>query len=224
MRSNRVTAHRLAILGLAVALSTGACAARGARAKAQVGALAFTDLAVDISQAEQTAYNAQIEGYGKAEHDTVGRRILQLLYTTRAYERAAAAWPAGTPAPEHVKQAAAAVGLALDDLTNVIPAIAGVRAALNTAIAALRAALASLQVDGPRDAPILPAQIPGGLLGLLALVQVLARLVSEGRTSVAAFRAWLEKEGGTPADFAAADALISSEIDRREAEHNPPAA
>jgi hypothetical protein len=212
--------RRVVLLTVALALAVG-CAARGPRAHAQVGALALTDLAVDLSQAEQTLYAASVPGYTKADHDAVGRRILQVLYATRGYERAAAAWPAGAPKPENVTQAGLAISLALDDLAHVIPAIAGVRDQLNRAITALRAALASLQVDGRHDAPI-QAQLPGGgLIGLLALVQVLAKLLSEGKTTVADFRGWLEKEGATPADFVAADAAISSEIAVREQEHPP---
>jgi hypothetical protein len=204
---------------LALALGVSACAARGPRAQAQVSALALTDLAVDISRAEQTVYEASVAGYDKAAHDTVGRGILKVLYATRGYERAAGAWPEGAPKPEHVTQAGLALGLALDDLTKVLPAIAAVRDPLNRAIAALRAALAGLQVDASTT-PVLPAQLPpGGILGMLALVQVLGKLFTDGRTTVARFREWLAREGATAEDFAKADATISEEIAIREAEH-----
>lgn len=207
-------------LMLVTVIALAACAARGPRNKAQVGALTAGELALAIDQNERQAYAAGLPGYDKAAHDRVGVAVTKVLYATRAYERAVAAWPAdNATAPAGVEEARKGLNAALTDLEQAIPAIAGVRDPLNRAISALKAALASPST-AVHVVPIQLAQLPGGgVMAFMAFMQLFASLLSSGRTTYEKVRSLLEKEGATPEELADLDVRLSGAIAAREAEH-----
>jgi hypothetical protein len=203
---------------LTTTIFTGACAARGARNRAQVAALSVGELALELSKTEREIYAAGVTGYTKADHDRVGVALTRVLYATRGYERAVAQWPDG-PVPAAVTTALQGLQAALVDFGQALPALAPVRDPLLRAAAALRAALAALTVRATVS-DVRLAQLPGGgVLAFMALIQLLAQLVHSGKTTYGRVRDILAQEGATPEQLARLDAQLSDEIARREAEH-----
>lgn len=220
MRMMRRTPIRVLAVVLAVGLLSAsvACAARGARNQARVAALTVGEAALALDQVERDLYAAGIPGYDKLLHDQVGQGVLKVLYAARAFERAARQWQDGLEAPAAVDAARVGVTVALDDIEHLLPAAAAIRDPLLRALAGIRAVLASPQAMLP-PGPVRLAQLPsGGLLGFLALMQVFAALVSEGRTTFARLVSVAKQEGATDEELDALDLRLTSAIDARAAE------
>lgn len=227
MRSRvlRSTTSRLAVVLLIAAVST-ACAAKGLRNQLRVGALGANQAAIDLSQTESDLYASRL--YPQATHDTLVEAKLKVLHSARAFERAVAQWPAGEETlPVAVEQARRAVLVALDDLEKVIPQIEVVRRPLDAALKALRDALATQISQHLQPVPPLrPAELPPlqpGLLSILAIAQLVTKMLLDGRLNPARWIAFLRKEGASDEEIAASDLAVSAEIARVETTEKPAA-
>lgn len=215
----RLRTYRQAVLITALVILTVACAARGARNIARVGALTAGELALEVDKQERLAYAGNIPGYDKAAHDKVGAGVLKLLQAERAYERAVAGWPEGVDTvPEIVTTTKAALAGAMTDLQTLLPAIAVVRDPIQRALDALDAFLkkpiASTQLEG-----VTLAQLPGGgVMAIFALMELITGMLASGRTSYDRLRVILAKEGATDEELVALDTKLSDAIALREAE------
>lgn len=128
----RTTTHALCVLLLV------GCAARGPRAKTQTASLTVGELVLALDAAEYRTFAAGL--YDEPTHRRIGDGILRVLYAARAFERAAAAWPAdATLAPQMVRDALSQLETVLTDLERAVPTGAA-RQAIRAAIAAIRAA------------------------------------------------------------------------------------
>ena len=214
LRSTSITA-----LAIVIAAGSAACAARGPRNQARVGALAVGDLVIAVSQAERSMYQTKV--YDPPAHEKLDAAIAKALFAARGYERAVKAWPTDTPAPEAVDKAKAGLLAALSDVEQVIPAVAAARDPLMRALAAVRAALASPGAELLHGVTPQHAQLPPGeLMAFLALMNLFGSLLQSGRTTVARLKDVLRKEGASDAELDALDDRLTAEIERREAERS----
>lgn len=188
--------------------------AKGPRATAQVTALGVGELAIDLSKAERTIFESQVTGYDQATHAHVRSAITKLLYASRAYERAAADWPAGSLAPASAIAASQGLLRALDDLTHALPTLPAVRDPLLQAIARIRQAVPPMTVTGAE----LP---PGGIVGVFAVFNLFVTLIAQGKTSWDRLRGFAQQEGATPEQLAAMDVALTGEIAQSERDQQP---
>lgn len=205
---------RLSVLALVLALS--ACASAPV-AKARTTALVVGEAILGVDQIERQLYRGNV--YDKATHDNLGAIILRALYAGRSYERAVAQLETGQSLPADVESAFKAVEVAIDDLQKAIPATAAARQPLMKGIAAIRAALAALSAR--QTLPVVRTAQAGGVMGIFALLQILAQLLASGRTTVDRVREFLRREGATDAELADLDARYTAAIAAREAEQAP---
>lgn len=141
----------LFVLGWVISLQAS-CAARGARNKAQVGALAIGEAVLGLDQVEHTLYRADPPPYDKPAHDKLGDAILKALHASRAYERAVVEWPTGATKPQIVDAAEKGLTAALADVEAALPQAGAAREPLLRALAAARAAFAAQTVPAGGDA------------------------------------------------------------------------
>lgn len=205
------------IIACGLLVTVTACAAKGVRNQTRVGALSVGEAALAIDAAERQVAAGNIPAYDAAAQKQVGAGVLKVLHAARAYERAAASWKDGEPIPQTLADAKVGLALALTDLSAVIPQAEAVRGPMLKAIDVLKAALAAglAMRDVP---PVQNAQLPAGVMSLLALANLIGGLVSSGRTSYDRIKALLQKEGATDEELTALDLSLSDAIARREAE------
>lgn len=227
---------RFATLSLCLALfvSSVACAARTPLHRAQVAALTFGDIALEINQTEWNVYRSNVPGYDSAAHDKVGLAILKVIRLARGYERAVSLWPENSAVPQAVVDAKHALNVGLDDLVKALPALDAVRSPLNRVINTLVAAIsdpklsrqvidadhwiiATINTHKTRgQSQPWQAEVPP----IFAVFSMLVQLVAQGRIAVGRVREFLEKEGATPEELASLDAKLTLAEAERVAEHN----
>jgi hypothetical protein len=202
----KMNVRSLAVAAVLVALvGSAACAAKTVRDQARVGALGVGESVLALAQVLK-----------------VNDGVIKVLYASRAYERAVAAWPDGGTAPEQVDAAKAGLTKALDDLVAIAPQIEAVRQPLLRAIAAVRAALTAQANAHALDGVVMAQTLPGGLVQLFAFANLILSLVSSGRSSFTKIKDILQKAGATDEELKELDDRLSSEIDRRQGLKPPP--
>lgn len=206
-------------LGVCALLLTTACAAKGVRNQTRVGALTVGEAALAIDAAERQVAAGNIPAYDAAMQKQVGAGVLKVLHAARAYERAAASWKDGEPIPQTLADAKVGLALALTDLSAVIPQAEAVRGPMLKAIDVLKAALAA-GLAMREIPPVQNAQLPAGVMSLLALANLIGGLVSSGRTSFDRIKGLLQKEGATDEELGALDLHLSEAIASREAQQS----
>jgi hypothetical protein len=212
MRYARIGIAAAAIGIFCCAIVSVGCAAKTARDKTRVASLGIGEVALGLDRIERDLYGGNV--YDKATHDKLGQGVLKVLYAARGYERAAAGWAPGGPAPDVVDQARKGVLDALADFEKLIPQLAPARDPLIRALNAIRAAVASPQADLKLPTVVQAQAAP--LFDFLAIIQVLGSLLASGRTTYERIRELLKKEGATDLELGEMDLRLTAAIDARE--------
>lgn len=200
---------------LAVVAVVSACAAKGYRNQARVGAKTIGETVLALDDAEWQA-NAS-KAYSADVHAKLGDAITKLLYAGRAYERGVRAIPVnGTAIPQALTDAEKQLDAALADIGQLVPQAGSARAPLTTALEAVKAAYAVIKAK--QLPPVQGAEIPAGVLQLFALANLMANLVASGRTTFEKLKGDLQSSGATDEELDALDASYTSAIARREAD------
>jgi hypothetical protein len=197
-------------------LSLAACAATTAHDRVRVAALTIGDAVIGIDEVERGLADAQLPEYDAAAQRKVSPKLVEVARAARAYERVARALQPGGGTPQQVDDVLRGLTTALDDLEHVLPASERVRVPIQQAIGVLRQLLPKASASRSIPAP-LRAQLPAGIMGILSLAQLLASLISSGRTTVAAVKADLQKHGATDEELDRVDGGLTEIIERREA-------
>lgn len=213
----------LAVVALALALApSAACAAKGARNQARVGALTMTEALVAIDRAEITVSEAGIPQYTTDARDRVGLAIGKVARFVAAYTVAVEDWDQdGTTVPQAVLDADKGLRGAVDELEKALPVIAAIRDPLSRALNALKALIPSppQSVIEGSEPDVVIAQLPPGVMLFMTLMNLLSKMLGDGRLTIDRIKALLKKEGATDEELDAAKATSLEIAERREAEH-----
>lgn len=197
----------LSTLVVTVVLTVG-CATRGPRDTVRVSALAVGEAVLALDRTERSLYEAN--AYDKATHDRLGAGLYKVLTAARAYERVVAGVPEGeADLVQHVETARTLLLIALREFEALVPPISGAREPLLRALAGVHALLA----------PVNGAQIPINAMALLTFIQIVAKLLQDGRTTWTQLRETLQKTGATDEELAHLDQELTHAIERRKTEH-----
>lgn len=207
------------LLVVTTLVTVPACAARGAKNKAQVAAMTIGQAVQSLRDAEEQVYRFGITGYGETEHRASLVKIRDVTIAAQAYERAAAAWPDGASMPADLLKAQQGLSAALDSLVKVVPAVEQVRVPLIAAITAVRTILLS-QAPQPVQSQLPPID--------LAEIQVLFALAGTLISGIRTVRARLGMLGVSPEQLATLDAQLTAQVGSIDDEiaaidaHKPP--